>query len=158
MTKYNGWTNYATWRINLEIFDGFDITHSGWGKLDIVDLMDASKDYVEELLDMDSKGLAVDYARAFVSDVNWHEIAVALREYAGIDDKWFHVVGIDENDGNATILEQFTNSGEARQWMLRYVAKENAGNWKHIEVLDTRDECAETMFRWEAVETIVVEV
>ena len=19
---YNGWTNYATWRINLEIFDG----------------------------------------------------------------------------------------------------------------------------------------
>jgi hypothetical protein len=22
---YNGWTNYATWRINLEIFGGFDI-------------------------------------------------------------------------------------------------------------------------------------
>ena len=21
---YNGWFNYATWRINLEIFDGFD--------------------------------------------------------------------------------------------------------------------------------------
>ena len=20
--KYNGWTNYATWRVNLEIFDG----------------------------------------------------------------------------------------------------------------------------------------
>ena len=31
-TKYNGWTNYATWRVNLEIFDGneldelFDLT------------------------------------------------------------------------------------------------------------------------------------
>jgi hypothetical protein len=23
-TKYNGWTNYATWRVNLEMFDGFD--------------------------------------------------------------------------------------------------------------------------------------
>ena len=23
-TTYNGWTNYATWRVNLEIFDGFD--------------------------------------------------------------------------------------------------------------------------------------
>ena len=22
--KYNGWTNYATWRINLEMFDGWD--------------------------------------------------------------------------------------------------------------------------------------
>ena len=28
MTKentYNGWTNYATWRVNLECFDGWDI-------------------------------------------------------------------------------------------------------------------------------------
>ena len=24
MSKYNGWTNYETWRVNLEIFDGFD--------------------------------------------------------------------------------------------------------------------------------------
>jgi hypothetical protein len=24
MSKYNGWTNYATWRVNLEIFDGID--------------------------------------------------------------------------------------------------------------------------------------
>ena len=23
-TKYNGWTNYATWRVNLEMFDGFE--------------------------------------------------------------------------------------------------------------------------------------
>ena len=23
--KYNGWTNYATWRINLEIIDGIEI-------------------------------------------------------------------------------------------------------------------------------------
>ena len=23
-TKYNGWTNYATWRVNLEMIDGSD--------------------------------------------------------------------------------------------------------------------------------------
>jgi hypothetical protein len=23
--EYNGWTNYETWRVNLEIFDGFDM-------------------------------------------------------------------------------------------------------------------------------------
>ena len=23
--EYNGWTNYATWRINLEIIDGIEI-------------------------------------------------------------------------------------------------------------------------------------
>ena len=24
MDTYNGWTNYATWRINLEMLDGFE--------------------------------------------------------------------------------------------------------------------------------------
>ena len=30
-TTYNGWTNYATWRVNLEIFDGMsprDVTNT----------------------------------------------------------------------------------------------------------------------------------
>ncbi len=62
----------------------------------------------------------------------------------------FHVVGIDTDDGNATLLEAFGSSGEARAWMLRYVSKEDAGGWRHVEVLDTRDECAETLWRWEA--------
>ena len=22
--SYNGWTNHATWRVNLEMFDGYD--------------------------------------------------------------------------------------------------------------------------------------
>ena len=25
--KYNGWTNYATWRIHLEIWDGYETEH-----------------------------------------------------------------------------------------------------------------------------------
>lgn len=32
MTTYNGWTNYATWRVNLEIFDGTSASdHIGTG-------------------------------------------------------------------------------------------------------------------------------
>jgi len=145
MTNYNGWTNYATWRVNLEIFDGIDVEDMNWSKLDLYDMAQAMKDYANEIIEMDVKeGLALDYARAFVSEVNWYDIA---KHYV-VEERPFHVIGIDENDGNATILEQFDNSGEAREWMQRYISKENAGNWKHIEVIDTRDECAETLWRW----------
>jgi hypothetical protein len=75
-TKYNGWTNYATWRVNLEIFDGFDIDSY---PQDAYDLSEALKDYVEEYLSETSQaGLALDYALAFISDVNWYEIAEHL--------------------------------------------------------------------------------
>jgi hypothetical protein len=73
--NYNGWTNYATWRVNLEMFDGqdpegFDLEQSAYhlGK----DL----KSYAEEfIIDTSSEGFARDYALAFLSDVNWTEIA-----------------------------------------------------------------------------------
>jgi hypothetical protein len=77
--RYNGWTNYATWRVNLEIFDGFDpreyFTAPDEG-LDASELVDYLKDYADSIITMDNvEGLAVDYARAFLSDVNWYEIA-----------------------------------------------------------------------------------
>ena len=77
--NYNGWTNYATWRVNLEIFDGMsarDIT--GRSLPTVSDLKDALKDHAETLI-YESGGadgnIAVDYALAFLSDVNWWEIA-----------------------------------------------------------------------------------
>ena len=75
--KYNGWTNYATWRVNLEIFDGNDFdTWQGYASA--YDLGQALKEYAEGLIH-ESGGangnLAVDYALAFLSEVNWHEIA-----------------------------------------------------------------------------------
>jgi hypothetical protein len=78
-TKYNGWTNYATWRVNLEMFDGFDareyVTDAD-DEFDASELADNLKCYADELLTMNGEtGLAVDYARAFLSDVNWYEIA-----------------------------------------------------------------------------------
>ena len=72
---YNGWTNYATWRVMLEIFDGFDPREEFFGDWQ-EDLAANLKEYADMILDNgSSSGLALDYARAFVSEVNWHEIA-----------------------------------------------------------------------------------
>ena len=79
-TPYNGWTNYATWRVNLEIFDQLS-PGDFWGfenctKEDQYDLGKALNEYADELIcECSQEGLARDYAFAFLSDVNWHEIA-----------------------------------------------------------------------------------
>jgi hypothetical protein len=76
MEKYNGWTNYATWRINLEMFDGYETEE----KVDA----DYCKYMAEEYLDMDcDNNLTKDYANAFIHNVNWYEIAEAVNEYNG---------------------------------------------------------------------------
>ena len=82
MSNYNGWTNYATWRVNLEIFDGIDPYWQGWfsDTENSPDLADVLKEYANEILDQSGEGLALDYARAFLSDVNWHEIAENMIE------------------------------------------------------------------------------
>lgn len=79
--RYNGWTNYATWRVSLEMFDGVDIRD--WCDVRTCDAHDLSRQLSEYADDMisnygNSETLAVDYARAFLSDVNWHEIAEHL--------------------------------------------------------------------------------
>jgi hypothetical protein len=81
--SYNGWTNYATWRVNLEVFDvlGDDLKYMGWHKLDKYDLAGSIEEYANELIEQDTKeGLALDYARVFLEDVNWQEIAKHLME------------------------------------------------------------------------------
>jgi hypothetical protein len=76
--RYNGWTNYATWRVNLEMFDCSDwhcrIGEGGFTEAH--DLAAALKDWAEEWIEETSgEGFARDYALAFLSDVNWYEIA-----------------------------------------------------------------------------------
>ena len=82
---YNGWTNYATWRINLEIFDGVeiqDICTFYKGKPNAYDVGLQLINYAEEIIFLDShiggktpSSLLEDYARAFLEQVNWMEIA-----------------------------------------------------------------------------------
>ena len=78
-TKYNGWTNYATWKVNLEIFDGvawLDEMHDE--SKTISEYANSLKDYAIELIEMESKGLALDYALAFLDEVNFYEIAKSM--------------------------------------------------------------------------------
>lgn len=77
-TKYNGWTNYATWRINLEMFDGCDSYYSP----------DNAREFAEECIEQTSdEGIARDYALAFISDVNWYEISEHLEEFLDEDEE-----------------------------------------------------------------------
>jgi hypothetical protein len=86
-TKYNGWTNYATWRVNLEVFDG-------WGVADVKTLMNCEpfdgydlsialreyvKDYVYEQFNDDMR-MIQGWVYAFLDDVNWHEISDWMME------------------------------------------------------------------------------
>ena len=79
-TTYNGWTNYATWRVNLEIFDGFDPSeyYSCFDPEDVYGLAEGLREYAEQVIFECAEvpqGLAMDYARAFLEDVEWSEIA-----------------------------------------------------------------------------------
>jgi hypothetical protein len=77
MSKYNGWTNYATWRVNLEMFDAMLVTDICTSRVPVVsELKDDLKEFAEHLIEQSSTdGLARDYALAFLSDVDWWEIA-----------------------------------------------------------------------------------
>ena len=72
---HNGWTNYATWRVNLEMFDSL-YSYTDGEKV----TAESCKDYAEDVLSENGKGLALDYALAFIASVNWQEIAEALNE------------------------------------------------------------------------------
>jgi hypothetical protein len=91
---YNGWTNYATWRVNLEIFDSLDLSEFEDinDKLDpelvcLHTLAEALQERAEYYVfecnghrydERAPSSLMEDYARAFLSDVNWYEIAKHL--------------------------------------------------------------------------------
>ena len=70
-TKYNGWTNYATWRVMLELFDRYTPENN----LNA----DRCKELAEDLVE-DNAQIAKDYANAFLDEVDWYEIAEAVNE------------------------------------------------------------------------------
>ena len=84
-TRYNGWTNYATWRVNLEICDDYcgslasDVENGYQERFaDIGTLAESLKESVEALVygdDYHAEQLVTQYAMAFIDDVNWDEIA-----------------------------------------------------------------------------------
>ena len=72
--KYNGWTNYATWRINLEILGDIEFDEEV--------TPESLKEIVEDVAfaNETAKGLIEDYARAFIDSVNFYEIADTINK------------------------------------------------------------------------------
>ena len=86
--SYNGWTNYATWRVNLEILGDMD-----WYEIEHVDV-DYLKELVEDIVFGEYRAnntitsrLAEDYALAFLNEVNYHEIADAILDEKQIENE-----------------------------------------------------------------------
>ena len=83
--EYNGWTNYATWRVNVEIIDGIEI--------DTIICAEYIKEYVEDVVFGqyelgNGSHLVEDYARAFVSEVNFYERAQSINEELELQTKY----------------------------------------------------------------------
>ena len=79
INEYNGWTNYATWRINLELFSDMEVTDY----FDELPTTEMLEDYVENVVFEnynDRLGLVEDYARAFLNNVNYYEILEHIKE------------------------------------------------------------------------------
>lgn len=83
--KYNGWTNYATWMVNLH-FENLDFTDEvDSGVFDGMNAFDVRchvasliQEYVEMYLDevVDITNCFVqDVINATINDVDWHDIA-----------------------------------------------------------------------------------
>lgn len=88
--EYNGWSNYATWRVNLELIDGGgfagDMKDAEHTFEDEYELASRLAEYVDDILsdygegDKSTLNFTLEYARAFVSDVKYVEIAKSLIE------------------------------------------------------------------------------
>jgi len=79
-TTYNGWSNYPTWRINLEILGDIQWVEE---EIEILD-EDMLKEYVENAVFENNGitghlGLMEDYARAFLANVNYREIYESIK-------------------------------------------------------------------------------
>ena len=75
--KYNGYTNNATWRVNMEILG--DIMFEE--KVSVDGLKEIVEDVVFNNFDTcNTPRLVKDYARAFISQVNFYEIAELINE------------------------------------------------------------------------------
>ena len=77
--EYNGWANYPTWRVNLEILGDIQ-----WVEEEIEILsVEMLEEYVENIVFEQYSGhfgLMEDYARAFLANVDYREIYESIME------------------------------------------------------------------------------
>ena len=77
MNEYNGWTNYETWLVNLEM--GFTDDLQAFEARNLDDLIVELREYAEHVLESDNI-LATNFANIILSKVDWREIAEAVLE------------------------------------------------------------------------------
>ncbi len=82
-SQYNGWANYETWRVHLELFDT-DQAEEDENDVEFPTgvtcrLADSLRTRAEDAIEASAPpGLARDYALAFIDRVSWLEIAHAV--------------------------------------------------------------------------------
>jgi hypothetical protein len=83
MTRHNGFANYATWRVKVDVFKDFNLDDFCLDMLDSVELAGWMRDHVREVIEEDAgEGVARHYAICFIADVDWQELAqTAWGEY-----------------------------------------------------------------------------
>ena len=77
MNEYNGWTNYETWLVNLEMVLTDD-SHA-FESRNLDDLIVELKDYAETAIESDNT-LATYFSHVILSKVDWREIAEFVLE------------------------------------------------------------------------------
>lgn len=83
MSTYNGWTNWETWKVNLELLDGLDASDLNIEYYTPDEAYEAGKiieDYVGEIIshEYNTDGFVSGIVHDFLRTVNWSEIAQHL--------------------------------------------------------------------------------
>jgi len=99
--RYNGWENYETWAVKLQI-DNEEGSYDYWNEttdetIENVEarwewqtdkdaqrlhLADTLKDWYQENMPLDGADIFTDLLQAALGEVNWHEIAESMLEDA----------------------------------------------------------------------------
>lgn len=98
MTKYNGWTNWETWKVNLELLDGLDASDLNIEHYTQDDYYEAGQviaDYVGELITVEYQydGFVGGIIHDFLNSVDWTDIARHLI------DQWVIDNPVEEEEG-----------------------------------------------------------
>lgn len=107
--SYNGYTNYATWRVMLELIDGHqehfqsdlvdmlvsaEIREDDWhglGTNSMCDMKSIVESYIDNCITEggENDNIAVAYARAFLNEINYYEIADHVTDHlVDCDSTW----------------------------------------------------------------------
>lgn len=77
--SYNGWSNYATWRVYVDIFSDYDFDDT-FDLLNNEDCKEITTQILFEDNDFIATNLIAQYAGLFLSEVNFNEIAEHVNE------------------------------------------------------------------------------